>query len=421
MTLASGKRRLLLLTYYFPPCAAAATHRALGIVKHLPAFGWDVEVIAPPIMPFEPDDWDLLQSVPQGTRVTRVPFPNSTLWSLLTQRYARYECWLEPASQAMRGVIAARPHDAILTTSPPHCIHRLGLMAKKQFGIPWVACLRDPWATGFPHPRASERRAEEAGIAGADLALGNTPQLTDDLKQAYPAYADRIELLTNGYDPEVFPPRKPVPPGRPDKITLLHCGEIYADRDPTQLFAALQDYNRTAGPDLPRLQLKLVGRLSPDVEATVNRLCKDSDIEVCGHVSYKDAIQQMLAADILVSIQTPSYSHIPSKIYDYIGARKPILSLGVARDIDWVLRMSGLQYQSVPAGDQYGIRVALEQLTRIAIENPIKKPQAQMFTRAHMCEQLSAKLERCWAQRRQRAAGGFGQQHLAHNVALAHD
>jgi hypothetical protein len=95
--------------------------------------------------------------------------------------------------------------------------------------------------------------------------------------------------------------------------------------------------------------------------------------------------------------------------------------LGVARDINWVLRMSGLPYQSVPAGDQYGIRVALEQLTRIAIANPIKRPQAQMFTRAHMCEQLSAKLERCWAQRRQRAAGGFGRQHLAHNVALAHD
>jgi len=117
MTLATGKRwRLLLLTYYFPPCAAAATYRALGIVKHLPAFGWDVEVIAPPIMPFEPDDWDLLQNVLPSTRVTRVPFPNSTLWSLLTKRNARYECWLEPASQAMRRVIAARRHDAYRET-----------------------------------------------------------------------------------------------------------------------------------------------------------------------------------------------------------------------------------------------------------------------------------------------------------------
>jgi hypothetical protein len=35
---------------------------------------------------------------------------------------------------------------AILATSP-HCIHRLGFMAKKEFEIPWVACLRDPWAT----------------------------------------------------------------------------------------------------------------------------------------------------------------------------------------------------------------------------------------------------------------------------------
>ena len=47
---------MLLLTAHFPPCAAVAVHRMLGLVRHMPAHGWESIVVAPPSMPHEPNE-----------------------------------------------------------------------------------------------------------------------------------------------------------------------------------------------------------------------------------------------------------------------------------------------------------------------------------------------------------------------------
>ena len=34
---------------------------------------------------------------------------------------------------------------AVLTSSPPGCVHRLGLWVQAKYSLPWLACFRDPW------------------------------------------------------------------------------------------------------------------------------------------------------------------------------------------------------------------------------------------------------------------------------------
>jgi glycosyltransferase involved in cell wall biosynthesis len=230
-------------------------------------------------------------------------------------------------------------------------------------------------------------------VREANLVLGNTPQLVGDLKQAYPPCSEHIDLLTNGYDPENFPPPCVARVGPPSKLILLHCGEFYAGRDPRQLFMALQDFNRTAAVELPRLQLKLIGRVTTTIAATARSLGSDADIEVRGQVPYNEALQHMVDADILVAVQIPGLKHcIPAKIYEYIGAGKPILSLNSPGDIDWVLRSSGLPYRVVLPEDKNGIRRALEELVRLSLFCNRPVSQSYVFTRRYMCEQLAAKL-----------------------------
>src|SRR5262245_16003661 len=64
-----GQRTLLAVTFHFPPSAASGTHRMLGFARNLPQFSWDVSVVAPPLMPWEPIDQALCAEVPDSTRV----------------------------------------------------------------------------------------------------------------------------------------------------------------------------------------------------------------------------------------------------------------------------------------------------------------------------------------------------------------
>ena len=75
-------RKVLLLTYHFPPSGAVAVYRMLGLVRHLPAFGWQPIVVAPPRVPWEPEDASLLAQIPPGTPVERVPFARGFLGKL---------------------------------------------------------------------------------------------------------------------------------------------------------------------------------------------------------------------------------------------------------------------------------------------------------------------------------------------------
>ncbi|MFQ3593276.1 MAG: hypothetical protein SNJ82_08830, partial [Gemmataceae bacterium] len=66
---------VLLLTYHFPPSAASGTFRLLGFAQHLPRYGYRVSVVAPPTLPWEPADANLMARVPPETKLYPVDYP----------------------------------------------------------------------------------------------------------------------------------------------------------------------------------------------------------------------------------------------------------------------------------------------------------------------------------------------------------
>ena len=68
-------KKILLVTYHFPPSAASGTFRLLGFARHLPTFGWQPLVVAPPSLPWEPIDPQLADQIPAQTIVRQVPYP----------------------------------------------------------------------------------------------------------------------------------------------------------------------------------------------------------------------------------------------------------------------------------------------------------------------------------------------------------
>ncbi len=325
-------KRLLLLTYFFPPSAAVATHRMLGFVRNLPKFGWQTTVVAPPLVPGEPQDPHLLSQVPAATEVIQVPFPRGKIAGLADRLFG-YGIWLPAASRAAIKIIKKQRPDAILTSSPPSAVHLLGLSLKLRCQLPWVVDFRDPWMTNHPYPPKDlgERLqiiAEKAVMRHADGVVANTPLAREGYLKAYPQYEYKITSITNGFDPERFEAvccerRKDEP------ATILHAGEFYSGRDPRPFLDAIQQIEKEGNGSF---RLQFLGRSTEgvfDLEAEVQSRGLQSITDIGGHVPYEQALKSMTEASILLMVQSHHMGvGVPAKLYEYLGAGRPILALG---------------------------------------------------------------------------------------------
>src|SRR5262245_10160046 len=148
-------RKVLFVTYHFPPSAASGTHRILGFTQFLPQFGWDAAVVAPPTTPSEPVDERLMESVSDKTAVHYVEYPSGRLhWPL--RRVAGKAAWLPFAIRKATAIVRRDRPDVVVTSGPPHCVHRVGRYLKQRLGVSWLADFRDPWISGgsLPRPRS---------------------------------------------------------------------------------------------------------------------------------------------------------------------------------------------------------------------------------------------------------------------------
>lgn len=394
-------KTLLLLTYHFPPSAAVAVYRMLGFVRYLPTFGWRTIVVAPPKMPHEPEDPALLRLVPPETPVFRVPFPGG-IRGKFARRFFGNNAWLTPALEECKRIIPRFRPDAMLTSSPPASIHTLGMRLQRRYGIPWVACLRDPLGTNRFLSRGAwrdfwDKRVETRMVARADAVVANTPLNLEGLQAAYPAYADKMLTVPNGFDPESFPEAPPrEEPGI--EVNLLHAGEIYLGRDPRPLLDALRVLAVTDA-DEPPVSVTFLGRHTEgafDLPTEIAERGLQSRATLLGQAPYAVSLERMVSADVLLLLHTPgSRVGVPAKLYEYLGAGRPILALAEPDgDIAWVLRESGVLHRVARPTDVPAIQKAIGEL-RAELKRGVEsnRPQSNPFTRENMALRMAECLD----------------------------
>jgi len=395
-------RKVLLLTYHFPPSGAVAVYRMLGLVHYLPKYGWQPVVVAPPRVPWEPEDASLLAQVPPETPIERVPFASGFVGKIA--RYLAPEShWLWKARSACHSMIGEHRPKAIFTSSPPGCVHLLGMRLQKRFGLPWLADFRDPWITNLPVGRRPARWRCASWLEGrvmkrATTLIANTPLNQRGWAEAYPREAHKMVTITNGFDPDRFAS----PPTRParEKITILHAGELYHGRDPRPLLDALGQLQ--AGPVPLSVQVEFLGRATEplfDFPTEIHSRRLENVVRLEGQVPYADALKRMVQADILLIVQTPEYRvGVPAKLYEYLGAGRPILALAEpASDIGWVLRESRMLHRIAPPREVPRIKQALVELTReVQLGCPAVPDQdaLRQFTRERMAQRAAECLDR---------------------------
>lgn len=338
-------KRVLMIAYHFPPLAGSSgIQRTLRFVQHLPKFGWEPLVLSADPRAYERTSDDLLADVPPTTVVRRAFALDTARHLSIAGRYvgamARPDRWVSwkyaAVRDGMRMIRDFKPQ-AIWSTYPIATAHLIGAELQRRSGLPWIADFRDPMAQdGYPADPLtwqSYKAIEEHTLHSARFSTFTTPGAARTYLARYPVDAGRVAVLENGYDEETFAGaangsgRRSLHPGA---ITLLHSGIVYpAERDPTQFFAALGQLKAsgalTAGSLVVRFRASVHDELLQSLAA---RYDISEFIDCQPPVPYRQALAEMLDADGLLVMQAANCNEqIPAKIYEYLRANRPILTL----------------------------------------------------------------------------------------------
>lgn len=354
-------KRALLIAFHFPPQAASSgIQRTLSFSKHLGSHGWEPLVLSAHPRAYSQQNPSQLASVPPGLVVRRVFALDAKRHLGIKGRYPeavalpdRWVSWWLGAVPAGLALVRKYRPEVIWSTFPIATAHLIGLTLHRLTGLPWVADFRDPMLQSS-YPTSKMQRAiygwiEAQTIKRCKMAVFTTHSAMNAYRERFPHIpASKFTVIENGYDEDGFDARAAATPALPAdgrRITLLHSGVLYqTGRDPSAFFEAIAAMKQagTTGASRLRVVLRAPGEVEA-VAALARRHGVDDIVEVLPPVPYKEALQEMMAADGLLVFQgTPFNTQIPAKIYEYFRARKPIMGLvDPAGETARVLRAAG--------------------------------------------------------------------------------
>lgn len=292
---------------------------------------------------------DPLLSVPEGVEVIRSADP-ALPGSFLKRAGSRAlgmvgDEKLFWAKMARRGLDRDR-FDILYSRSQPGASHLLALRMKAQLGLPWVAQFSDPWASNPYHSFHTatrvrqDRLAETNVIRRADWLVFPTHEIQEIYEKAYPmvAVANKSTVLPHHTSEDLYTKASGTFNRVPGKVNLAYVGDFYGERSPGPLLAAARQLAAEQPDLLDKLHIHLLG----NIESKFQGLIQGSPVPVStGKVGYFESLNAMRQADVLLLIDAPNESghtpFLPSKLIDYLGARRPIFAItetkGTAPDI----------------------------------------------------------------------------------------
>ncbi len=359
--------KILLLSYYFPPFNGIGPVRIGKIAKYLSRFGHDVRVVTARDQPYEPNlpveispekaiyasQFNVNKPVAlvfgQQGRYGATEHQHSALsrWILRKTRACyRYIYksvlafpdeqigWFPFASRAGRCLIREWKPDLMYACASPYTSLLLAHSLSRKFRIPWVAELRDLWVDHqyyfqlYPFWRRwVERRLERAVIRTATGIVTVSEPLAEVLRKKY---GKPTVVVLNGYDPDDYPVRTS---SFNANLRIIYTGMIYEGKqDPSPLFRALKELGGFA----THIRVAFYGRYLGAARDLASATGVEHLTEFHAQVPYRDSLKLQREADVLLLLLWNDSSEkgvYTGKLFEYIGARRPILAIGPFRDV----------------------------------------------------------------------------------------
>jgi glycosyltransferase involved in cell wall biosynthesis len=235
-----------------------------------------------------------------------------------------------------------------------------------------VADLRDGWLFEPPVPqlraaklrRWLEGRMERAMVATAAAIIAVTDPIVDDLQGRYSGTLRRAVTISNGYDAADFAglARQRAEDGL---FRLTYTGAFSGSsqgRSAEGLFAAVAQV--CADDPATPLRLEIVGPVTEQERGLAEHYGIAPLVSFVPPVPRREAYQHQIDADALLLVTAPGVRSVAtSKLYDYIGAGRPILALAEGNAAAETVTRFGLGVTVAP-DDPRAIGAGLRELMR---------------------------------------------------------
>ena len=219
-------------------------------------------------------------------------------------------------------------------------------MLNEKLQIPWLVDFQDPWTQVdyYKHFKISKwahkrhRKMENQIFDNADLITIVSDSWKTDLESIG---ANNVEVVPLGYDTTDFSENIKLD----TKFTLTHLGLLGEDRNPTILIEVIANLCKQDEDFSKYFRLQLVGKVNEKLKSLVKELSLSEQVSFIGQVNRDEALEIMQTSQLLLLLLNKAENvggRIPGKVFEYLGARRPVLSLGPNNtDIEKMLKESG--------------------------------------------------------------------------------
>lgn len=327
--------RILLISYYFPPYNTIGAVRVGKTARYLTARGHAVRVVTA-----DKQSWKglLPTTLPLEIPEAHVIYAGSSLAYLLSSTFIRFFTrgesrsghfgWFPFAYLAAQRLIKLWKPDVIYASGPPFTAFLIAHWLSVKEKIPWIIELRDLWADKPTYPkwrRTIEGRWEHFTLGSVSGIVTVANPLAARMREKYDL---PVIVSYNGFDANDYPGNINLLKSNDDRLHIVYTGTIYRNwQDPLPLFAALQ----MLGPSVEKIRVSFYGHGLDFVKDLAQQQGVNHVVEIHKPVPYNESLHLQMQADVLLLLQWTDLREkgiYTGKLFEYIGARRPILSIG---------------------------------------------------------------------------------------------
>jgi len=349
--------KVLIVSQAFPPYNASGAVRVGSLARFLLARGHDVRVLTGSPLPYP-------RTLAVETSADRIVVtPSADPFALLARRRAKKQQspsvgapsligtglrgqllrsagamiampepqigWYPYAVAAGRRLLKTWTPDVIYASALPFTAHLVAARLAGVSGAPWIAEFRDHFA-GNPYSNLPGWRepidlwVERRVVASAAACVTVSEPMADTLRRRY---SKPTAVVLNGFDARVIPVAAAASCAE-TALRIVYTGVIYPGRrDPSSLFTAIASLG-TAATDV---NVEFYGQDLRTVAEIAERHGVSDRVILGGSISHTEALAKQHTADVLLLLlwDDPREAGVyTGKLFEYIGAGRPILAIG---------------------------------------------------------------------------------------------
>lgn len=419
--------KVLVIAYYFPPMGLSGVQRTLKFVKYMKNYNWEPTVITTDkVAYFAHDKYlnDELNSLNINViRVGGSVEPNSILSKFgtikLPSEFIRNLfdkisqtlfipdnkiSWSKKMYQKVEEILSREHFDAVFVTSPPFSSFEILSKIKEKFDVPLFADYRDLWYGSYfafyptPFHKLLHKQKEYKALKAVDRVIVTNRKIKEKLLKNYPFLTfDDVVIISHGYDQEDFNKIQPYPKPQ-NKMVLMYSGIFMVYSTPKYFLKAFKSL-LIERPDIAsNIELHFVGFLRKENQKLIKHLKLQSFVKDHGYVNHNEAIAKIKSADVLwfmVSERRNIDAILPGKLYEYLGAQKPIIACVPEGAAKMAIEESGAGFFCKP-DDINEIKKTILKVYELYKEGNLPKPSEEFlikFRRDNLTELLTKQFQ----------------------------